>query len=136
MIKNIVKDIDFLKKESSLAKVEDIYIVKDLLDTIKFHSNACVGMAANMIGYHKRILAFLNKDHYEVMINPVILKKEGMYKTEESCLSLSGNRECIRFKKIKVEYYNESFLKRIKTFVDFEAQIIEHEMDHFAGIII
>lgn len=136
MVKNIIKDINFLSNISLDATIFDLYIVKDLLDTIKFNSYKCVGMAANMIGYLKRILVFDNNGLYEVMINPCIIMCDGPYKTMEGCLSLDGMKECIRHKKIKVEYLNEDFKKRTKTYTGLVAEIIEHEIDHFNGIII
>ena len=137
MVKNIVKDINFLKIKSDLMNKEDLFICNDLKDTLRFHIKGCVGMAANMIGYSKRCIIFVNeKNESEIMINPVILKKEIPYETEEGCLSLDGVRKTTRYKKIKVEYLNENFEKRIKTFKDFVAEIILHEMDHLEGIII
>ena len=137
MIKNIVKDINFLKVKSSIMNKEDLFICDDLKDTLKFHINGCVGMAANMIGYSKRCIIFVNeKNEPEIMINPVILKKEIPYEVEEGCLSLDGVRKTLRYKKIKVEYLNLNFEKRIKTYKDFVAEIILHEMDHLDGIII
>ena len=137
MIKNIIKDISFLKIKSSIMNKEDLFICNDLKDTLRFHINGCVGMAANMIGYSKRCIIFVNeKNELEIMINPIILKKEIPYETEEGCLSLDGVRKTTRYKKIKVEYLNENFEKRIKTYKDFTAEIILHEMDHLEGIII
>lgn len=137
MIKNIIKDVEFLKKPSSNLSKEDLFIAEDLKDTLSFHRKNCVGMAANMIGYSKNIIIFINEhEEMEIMIHPVILKKEGEYQTEEGCLSLTGVRKCIRHKKIKVEYMTLDFKKRIKTYTGFTAEIIEHEMDHLQGIII
>ena len=137
MIRNIVKDIEFLKKPSINLSKEDLFLADDLKDTLSFHRSHCVGMAANMIGYNKNIIIFINeKEEMEIMVHPVILKKEGEYETEEGCLSLSGVRKCIRYKKIKVEYYTLDFKKRIKTYTGFTAEIIEHEMDHLLGILI
>lgn len=137
MVKNIVKDIEFLKIKSSPFLKEDIFIVDDLKDTLRFNRKYCVGMAANMIGYSKNCIIFIDeKESMQIMIEPKIIKKEGEYKTMEGCLSLIGKRECIRYKKIKVEYLTEKFEKRIKTFTDFTAEIIQHEIDHLSGIII
>jgi peptide deformylase len=137
MIKNIIKDVEFLKKPSSNLSKDDLFIAEDLKDTLSFHRKNCVGMAANMIGYSKNIFIFINeKEEMEIMIHPVILKKEGEYQTEEGCLSLTGVRKCIRDKKIIVEYMTLDFKKRIKTYTGFTAEIIEHEMDHLQGIII
>lgn len=137
MIKNICKDINFLSLKSDLMTKEDSYIVTDLKDTLKLHLNGCVGMAANMIGYNKRCIIYINeKEEMEIMINPIIIKMEMEYEAEEGCLSLEGVRKTKRYKKIKVEYFNTNFEKRIKTFKDFTAQIIQHEIDHLDGIII
>ena len=137
MVKNICKDINFLSLKSDIMTKEDSYIISDLKDTLKFHSNGCVGMAANMIGYNKRCIIYINeKEKMEIMINPIIIKKEMEYEALEGCLSLEGVRKTKRYKKIKVEYYNTNFEKRIKTFKDFTAQIIQHEIDHLHGIII
>jgi peptide deformylase len=137
MIKNIVKDIEFLKNISEDMTQDDKYIIDDLNDTLLFNKSRCVGMAANMIGYLKNAIIFEdNKKNYQIMINPKIIKKEEKYEAEEGCLSLDGTRKTIRYKKIKVEYLDALYRKRIKTFTDFEAQIIQHEIDHLFGIII
>jgi peptide deformylase len=137
MIKEIVKDIKFLVIKSELATKDDLYILTDLIDTLNHNRKSCVGMAANMIGYNKCILVYMDKnDNIEYMINPKIIKYDSEYEAEEGCLSLIGTRKTKRFKKIKVEYYNDKFQKRLKVFSDFEAQIIQHEMNHFEGIII
>ena len=137
MIKNICKDKSFLSQKSTLVTKDDLFIVEDLKDTLKFHINGCVGMAANMIGYNKRCIIYINDNNeMDIMINPIIIKKEIEYDTEEGCLSLDGLRKTKRYKKIKVEYLNTNFEKRIKTFKDFTAQIIQHEIDHLEGIII
>ena len=111
-------------------------IARNLLDTLEAHSDGCVGMAANMIGVSKRIIAFDCEGIYMVMFNPVILKKEGAYQTEEGCLSLSGSRRTERFQSIKVQWQNEKFQTRAKTFTGWTAQIIQHEIDHCNGILI
>lgn len=137
MIKEIVKDQMFLSCRSLDATKEDLLIVQDLLDTIQYHDKHCVGMAANMIGYLKRIMVVNDEGKYIVIIDPVILKRSFQkYEAEEGCLCLTGVRKTTRYEKIKLEYYNEKFQKRIKTFQGFTAQIIQHEMDHFEGIII
>ena len=107
-----------------------------LIDTLRANLDSCVGMAANMIGIKKRILVFTVGDTIIPMINPIILKKEMPYKTEESCLSLTGFRETIRYEKIEVEYFDINFKKHKQVFIGFTAQIIQHEVDHFEGIII
>ena len=136
MICEICKDEFFLRLPSREATAEDMDIAQNLLDTLEAHSDGCVGMAANMIGVSKRIIAFDCEGTYMVMFNPVILKKEGAYQTEEGCLSLSGNRRTERFQSIKVQWQNEKFQTRAKTFTGWTAQIIQHEIDHCNGILI
>ena len=136
MIKEVVKDVEFLKEKSEPATKEDLQVVNDLIDTLRANLDGCVGMAANMIGVKKRILVFTIGDAIIPMINPVITKKEMPYKTEESCLSLIGFRETIRYEKIEVEYFDIDFKKHKQVFNGFTAQIIQHEVDHFEGIII
>ena len=137
MVKELMHDPIFLAKKSEPATKNDIDIAVDLLETLVHHQEGCVGMAANMIGELKRIIAFDNDGEYMVMFNPVILKKADAYETEESCLSLLGGpRKTKRYKSIKVQYQTEDFKIRIKTFKGFSAQIIQHEIDHCDGILI
>ena len=138
MVRELMHDPIFLSCKSIPYTKEDEKIAIDLMDTLKAHKSTCVGMAANMIGELKRVITFLNDDgKYMIMCNPVIIKQDGIYETEESCLSLSGGpRKCIRYKKIKVEYQTVDMKPRIKTFTDFTAQIIQHEIDHCNGILI
>lgn len=136
MICEICRDEFFLRLPSREATAEDMDIARNLLDTLEAHSDGCVGMAANMIGMSKRIIAFDCEGKYMVMFNPVILKKEGAYQTEEGCLSLSGSRRTERFQSIKVQWQNEKFQTRAKTFTGWTAQIIQHEIDHCNGILI
>ena len=136
MIKPIVKDIVFLSQKSEPATKEDIAIIDDLVDTLRANLEYCVGMAANMIWVKKRILVFTIGDLIIPMINPVILNKENSYDTEECCLSLIGFRKTTRYEKIEVEYLDRNFNKQRQIFKGFTAQIIQHEIDHFEGIII
>ena len=136
MIKPIVKDIVFLSQKSEPATKEEIAIIDDLVDTLRANLEYCVGMAANMIGVKKRILVFTIGDLIIPMINPVILNKENSYDTEECCLSLIGFRKTTRYEKIEVEYLDRNFNKQRQIFKGFTAQIIQHEIDHFEGIII
>lgn len=137
MIKEIVTDPIVLTKKSVPADKNDLPVAQDLLDTILANAERCVGMAANMIGVNKTILVALIGKKYEIMINPVLTgKPKTKYQTEEGCLSLEGVRKTERYKEITVEYYDMSFKRRIKRFKDFEAQIIQHELDHFNGILI
>ena len=136
MIRPIMKDPLFLARKSVPATAEDLQIAQDLLETLEAHKEGCVGMAANMIGELKRIIAFDNGGTYMVMFNPEIVKSSGQYDTEEGCLSLEGVRPTKRFQSIKVQYQNEKFQTRIKTFIGWTAQIIQHEIDHCNGILI
>lgn len=136
MICEICKDEFFLRLPSKEALPEDAEVARNLLDTLEANRKDCVGMAANMIGVSKRIIAFDCEGTYMVMFNPVILKKEGAYQTEEGCLSLSGSRRTERFQSIKVQWQNEKFQTRVKTFTGWTAQIIQHEIDHCNGILI
>ena len=136
MIKEIVKDVLFLEQKSEPATKEDAHVVTDLIDTLKANLDHCVGMAANMIGVKKRILVFTIEPMIVPMINPVILKKEKPYLTEESCLSLEGFRQTTRYETIEVKFLDANFKEKTQVFNGFVAQIIQHEMDHFEGIII
>lgn len=136
MIRPIMRDVLFLGQKSELATKEDIAVVDDLMDTLRANLEHCVGMAANMIGVKKRILVFCIGDMIIPIVNPVITKKEKSYKTEESCLSLTGFRKTKRYETIEVEYFDRAFKKHKQIFTGFTAQIIQHEVDHFDGIII
>ena len=136
MIREIVKDVLFLEQKSELATKDDIEVINDLVDTLRANLDGCVGLAANMIGVKKRILVFSVGSIIIPMVNPVILKKEGAYTTEESCLSLTGSRSTTRYETIEVEYLDRNFKKHKQIFTGFTAQIIQHEIDHFEGIII
>ena len=136
MIREICKDETFLAQRAEPATSADLQIAADLLETLEHHKAGCVGMAANMIGVNKRIIAFDNDGHYMVMFNPEILRKSGPYETEEGCLSLTGVRPTKRWKIIKVQWQNENFQSRVKNFSGWTAQIIQHEIDHCEGILI
>ena len=136
MVRPIMKDPIFLSRKSVEATAADVEIGKDLLETLIFHKEGCVGMAANMIGEAKRIIAFDCGRDYMVMYNPEIVKSSEPYETEEGCLSLPGIRSTKRFRKIKVRYQNEAMQVRMKTFEGWTAQIIQHEIDHCNGILI
>ena len=137
MIKELMHDPIFLAQKSETADRNDIQTANDLRDTLEANKERCVGMAANMIGVKKRIICFVSDGEYMIMFNPEIIKQSDPYDTEEGCLSLLGGpRKCKRYKKIKVKYQNEDMQVRIKTFSDFTAQIIQHEMNHFDGKVI
>ena len=136
MIREICKDETFLVQKAAPATADDLTTAQDLLDTLTAHKDGCVGMAANMIGVCKRIIAFDNKGTYMVMFNPVIVKQSGAYEAQEGCLSLTGVRKTKRFQTIKVQWQNEKFQTRIKTFTGWTAEIIQHEIDHCEGILI
>ena len=136
MIREICRDETFLAQKAAPATADDLATAQDLLDTLTAHKDGCVGMAANMIGVNKRIIAFDNGGTYMVMFNPVIVRQSGPYEAEEGCLSLSGVRKTKRFQTIKVQWQNEQFQTRLKTFTGWTAEIIQHEIDHCEGILI
>ena len=137
MVKEVVHDPILLGGKSDPATIEDLPVAQDLLDTLVANKDACVGMAANMIGVRKRIIVFDNEGLYMTMFNPEIIKTSGPYDAQEGCLSLLGGpRPCKRYQTIKVQWQNEKFQTRIKTFSGWPAQIIQHEIDHCNGILI
>ena len=136
MIRPIIKDVFFLSQKSELAAIADKQVAEDLLDTLKAHEAGCVGMAANMIGVRKNIIAVNMGFVNIVMYNPKIVKKSGAYETEEGCLSLEGVRKCTRYQEIEVEYQDGSLKKQRQKYSGWIAQIIQHECDHLQGIII
>ncbi len=136
MVKEIIRDKEFLAIKSTAADLSDMQTAQDLLDTLEANAQGCVGLAANMIGVSKRIIAFDNDGEYMVMFNPEIIKASDSYETREGCLSLLGVRSTKRYRNIKVKYQNMQLQTRIKTFTGFTAQIIQHEVDHCNGILI
>lgn len=136
MIKQIIRDQFFLQQKSEPATEADRQVVENLLDTLRANQDRCVGMAANMIGVKKRIIVVAMGPFLFPMINPVITKKSGAYETQESCLSLDGVRSCTRYKEIEVDYLDQNFKPQHGKYKDFTAQIIQHEIDHFEGILI
>ena len=136
MVREIMRDEAFLARKAEPAAPEDLSVAQDLLDTLTTHKDSCVGMAANMIGVNKRVIVFDNEGTYMVIFNPEIVKKSEPYQAEKGCLSLPGVRKAKRWKSIKVQYQNEKFQTRFKTFTGWTAQIIQHEIDHCDGIII
>ena len=136
MIREICRDETFLSQKAAPATADDLATAQDLLDTLTAHKDGCVGMAANMIGVCKRIIVFDNEGTYMVMFNPVIVRQSGPYEAQEGCLSLAGVRKTKRFQTIKVQWQNEKFQTRLKTFTGWTAEIIQHEIDHCEGILI
>ena len=136
MVKEIMRDVEFLKQSSLPADAADASIADDLLDTLRENAGRCVGMAANMIGVSKRIIVFEDGGKYAEMFNPRILKKSDPFEAEEGCLSLEGTRKTKRYREIKVQWQTRDMKTRVKNFSGFTAQIIQHEMDHLEGIII
>ncbi len=137
MEKDIIHDPFFLALRSEAATVADLQTAQDLLDTLKAHKETCAGMAANMIGIRKRMIAFDNEGTYIVMLNPEIVAQSGAYTAMEGCLSLRGEpRQTKRYQKIKVRYQTTELQARLKTFTGWTAQIIQHEIDHCNGVLI
>lgn len=136
MVCEICREEAFLAQKAEAATAEDLDVAQDLLDTLAAHRDGCVGMAANMIGVNKRIIAFESNGKYMVMLNPVIVRQDGVYEAQEGCLSLAGVRKTKRFQTIKVQWQNEKLQLRRKTFTGWTAEIIQHEIDHCEGILI
>lgn len=136
MIRPIMTNEFFLSQPSDLASTADAAVCDDLLDTLEFHRDRCVGMAANMIGVRKRIIVFDDSGKQRVMLNPEIVESEGEYEAEEGCLSLEGVRRTRRYQRITVLYRDRDFVEHKERFASFTAQIIQHEIDHCNGILI
>lgn len=136
MVKPICKDTFILSQKAQPATQKDISVAVDLLDTLKANSSICVGLAANMIGVPKAIIAISIGPMMMAMLNPVITDKKGRFETEEGCLSLIGVRKTDRYETITVEYQDMNMKKHKQTFQGFTAQIIQHEVDHLFGILI
>ena len=136
MIRPIVKDPVFLSRRSAAATSSDRYVARDLRDTLSANADRCVGMAANMIGEAKRIIVFVDGRDLMTMYNPEIVHAEGEFETEEGCLSLAGTRHTTRFSRIRVRYQDERFVRRVREYTGWTAQIIQHEIDHCSGVLI
>ena len=136
MIKTIIRDTFFLSQPSLPAGPDDLEAARDLYDTLDAHREDCVGMAANMIGIGRQIIAVRDGEAILLMLNPEIIKAAGPYRTSEGCLSLDGQREALRYRSVKVKWQDEAFKPKIRTFTGFTAQIIQHEIDHLRGVLI
>ena len=126
----------FLRTPSEAAGPGDEQVIEDLVDTLEANRSRCVGMAANMIGVRKRIICVKDGSKSLLMYNPQILEQVNVYQTTEGCLSLVGERPCTRYRRIKVEYLDENFVRRIKNFSGYTAEIIQHEIDHCNGVVV
>ena len=136
MVKTIMKDIFFLGQKSEPASREDLQVGRDLQDTLAANREACVGMAANMIGVRKRVI-IVNMGMFDVvMFNPAMIRKDTPYETEEGCLSLPGVRKTTRYQNIEVEYYDMNWTQQRQKLSGWQAQICQHELDHLEGILI
>ena len=136
MNRPIIHDPLFLAQKSAPASEEDAQVSVDLLDTLRANLDRCVGLAANMIGVSRRVIAFCSGPVLMVMFNPRIVKRSGPYEAEEGCLSLPGVRKTVRFREITVQYQDQLFRSRTECFRGFTAQIIQHETDHCDGVLI
>lgn len=136
MVRSIVHDPIFLGMKSEPATAADFAVVEDLLDTLQAHADGCAGMAANMIGERKAIIAFFDRGKPHVMLNPRILRRSGAFETEEGCLSLDGLRRVTRYSVVKVVWDDLKMEQHAQRFVGFAAQVIQHEVDHCNGIVI
>jgi len=136
MVRTIVTDPLFLSRKSELATKKDQDAMMDLLDTLRANQERCVGMAGNMIGVHKRIIAFYAGPFCIGMYNPEIISRQEPYEAVEGCLSLPGERKTIRYRTIEVRYLDQQFQPRQMKYTGFPAQIIQHEVDHCDGVLI
>ena len=137
MIKPIMTKRFFLRQPSEPATADDIAVAQDLIDTLEAHRATCVGMAANMIGVRKRIIAVVDENgSILVMLNPTILDKSGPYPAEEGCLSLPGTRATTRYERITVSWEDASLRTHQRTLTSRVAQAIQHEIDHCNGVLI
>ena len=136
MIREINRNTEILQQKAAPATTGDISVADDLMETLKAHADACVGMAANMIGIPKAIIVFDNEGEYMEMFNPEITQKSGSFETSEGCLSLDGQRKTKRYQYIKVRWQDRDMKSHQKRFSGWTAQIIQHEIDHLSGIVI
>ena len=136
MVREIIHDPMILSQKCREADEGDISVAMDLMDTLRDNLDRCAGMAANMIGERKRIIAFCNGPLLVVMLNPKILSKSGKYETEEGCLSLEGTRPATRYRTIKVSWQDLEMKNRTGILEGFAAQVVQHEIDHCDGILI
>ena len=136
MVRTVVRDVFFLAQKSEPATKDDLGTVQDLLDTLQANTDHCVGMAANMIGVRKNVIAVQMGMVNAAMLNPVIVKRTGPYEAEEGCLSHSGTRRTLRYPSIEVEFQNLSLQTCRQRYSGFLAQIIQHELDHCEGVLI
>ena len=136
MTREIVRDQFFLRLPARPATAADAAIADDLMETLRANADRCVGMAANMIGENVAVIVFSDNGRLTEMFNPEILRKDGPFDTEEGCLSLDGARPTRRYRSIKVRWQTRDMKPRVKVYTGFTAQIIQHEVDHLAGIVI
>ena len=139
MQRPIMTTRSFLMRPSETATADDMDVAQDLADTLETNRSRCVGMAANMIGVSKRIIAVVDEDlggRIALMFNPTITSQDGEFVTTEGCLSLEGERRAVRYRRIEVSYQDRRLRERHATFTGWTAQIIQHEVDHCNGIII
>lgn len=136
MVREIIHDPLLLSRKSVPATEADLPVVQDLLDTLHAHLDHCVGLAANMIGERKRIIAICNGPLIVAMLNPKILRKSGEYETEERCLSLEGTRPARRYRTVTVSWQDIRMKSHTDTLNGFAAQIVQHEIDHCDGLLI
>ena len=136
MVREIVHDPLFLAQRSAEAKESDMQIAIDLIDTLRANLDRCVGMAANMIGQRKRIIAMAKGPMVVAMMNPKILTRSGEYEAEGGCLSLEGTRKAKRYRSIRLQWQDMQMKTHVGILDGFQAQIVQHEIDHCDGILI
>jgi peptide deformylase len=137
MVKEIIKDKEILSKVCDDITKGDRQIIRDLVDTLKANSEECVCLAANQIGYTKRLLAYFDNGRIFVMVNPkVVGHSMEAIECEEGCLSLEGVTKVNRYKTIKIKFEDENFKVKTNSYNGFVAECIQHMLDHFEGTLI
>lgn len=138
MVKDIVKDINVLQQKSERFILgEDDYLIQDLIDTANEHYNNCAGLACIQIGIPKRVIVVKIGDKFIPFINPTIIKRsQQVYMANERCLSLDGEREVKRHKRVMVGYTTKDGKNKCEDLGGFIAQVFQHECDHLNGILI
>ena len=139
------KELDILefpdpKLRKKAKKIKDInQDIEKLADSLAYtmYRNDGIGLAATQVNKHKRMIVMdtsPDRDDLYVMINPSIINKIGISKTQEACLSVPGMRIPVtRSETIVVEYTDLSGAEIKQEFNDIESYCIQHEVDHLNG---
>ena len=139
MIKEIVKDQEFLAQPAEPATVEDAAVAQDLIDTMESLSDTCACLAANQIGVNKAVIAFEDNGKVRVMYNPKLIQFMAPFQASEGCMSLEEESQVTRYQLIRVAYQElvgDKMLSRVKKYSGFTAQAIQHAIDHTQGKLV